>query len=407
MVKLISKFKPLYGTNYRYCINTGGRGSSKSFHVADFLLKLTYEEGHKILVTRYTMVSAIDSVIPEFVEKMELYGVQDSFEVTKTKIINKHTKSEIIFKGIRTSSGNQTAALKSLQGITTFVLDEAEELAGEQGEEIFDKIDESVRKKGVQNRVIIILNPTTKEHWIYKRFFEQTGVKAGANVKKGDTVYIHTTYLDNIKNLNKSLINKFERLKVANPSKYKHRILGGWLSKADGAVFTNWRTGDFLHGVQTIYGQDYGYSPDPSTLIKVSIDKKRKKIYIDECFVEENLSTQQLADKNKSFCGGRGLIIGDSSEPRLINDIKKEGVNIKPCVKGAGSIIAGINIMLDYELIVTPESKNVIKELNNYTYSDKKSQLVIDDYNHTIDAIRYAVYYVLRRSKTFRLRQKN
>ena len=404
MVKLINKFKPLYKKNWRYCVSTGGRASSKSFHISDFLLKLTYEEGHKILVTRYTMVSAIDSVIPEFVEKMELYGVQDSFEVTKTKIINKHTGSEIIFKGIRTSSGNQTAALKSLQGITTFVLDEAEELLDE---ETFDKIDESVRKKGVQNRVIVILNPTTKEHWIYRRFFEANGVNTGTNTRKGDTVYIHTTYLDNLPNLNPSLISKFDKLKVSNPDKYKHRVLGGWLDKADGAVFTNWRTGDFLHVGQTTYGQDYGYSPDPTTLIKVAIDKRRKKIYIDECFCEENLSTDQIISKNKTFCGSRSLIICDSSEPRLINDIKKEGVNIKPCIKGAGSIIAGINIMLNYELVITPESKNVIKELNNYTYSDKKSQLVIDDYNHCIDAIRYAGYYQLRRSTRFTLRQKN
>ena len=83
-----------------------------------------------------------------------------------------------MFKGIRTSSGNQTAALKSLNGVTTFVLDEAEELVDEN---TFDKIDFSVRTQDKQNRCIMIMNPTTKEHWIYQRFFQNMGVPEAYN----------------------------------------------------------------------------------------------------------------------------------------------------------------------------------------------------------------------------------
>jgi phage terminase large subunit len=403
MVELISKFKPMYQNGYRYCLCTGGRGSAKSFHVSDFLLKLTYEEGHVILFTRYTLTSAHLSIIPEFIEKIELYGVEDSFEVTKTEIVNKHTGSRIVFKGIRTSSGNQTAALKSIQGVTTFVLDEAEELVDE---EIFDKINESVRKKGVQNRVIIVLNPTTKEHWIYKRFFEDKMVQPGDNTQKDDTIYIHTTYLDNLQNLSESFIKGFKSLERTNPKKYAHRVMGGWLDKADGVVFENWSIGKFEEVGQVIYGQDYGYSPDPTTLVKVSIDKRRKKIFVKECYVETNLSTDEIIRRNKEHCG-KSLIVGDSAEPRLINDIRKQGVNIIACTKGAGSIMAGINVMLEYELVVDPESRHVVKELNNYVYSDKKSQLVIDDYNHTIDATRYAVYHQLRNPQKVGLKQRN
>jgi len=197
-VKLVNKFRPLFTSNTRYYVLTGGRGSAKSFHVADFLLKLSYEQGHSILFTRYTMISAHLSVIPEFTDKINRYNVEPAFSVTNSEIVNKHSDSRIIFKGIKTSSGNQTAALKSLQGITTWVLDEAEELVEE---DIFDKIDESVRVKDVQNRVIMILNPSTKEHWIYKRFFQQAGVSPGFNGVKGDTTYIHTTYLDNADNI--------------------------------------------------------------------------------------------------------------------------------------------------------------------------------------------------------------
>ena len=105
------------------------------------------------------------SIIPEFIEKLELLNIFDDFYITKDEIKNKRSGSKIIFKGIKTSSGDQTANLKSLQGVTTFVLDEAEELTSE---DTFDKIDLSVRQQGSHNRVILILNPTSKEHWIHR-----------------------------------------------------------------------------------------------------------------------------------------------------------------------------------------------------------------------------------------------
>jgi phage terminase large subunit len=349
------------------------------------------------------MVSAKISVIPEFLEKIEILNAEEYFTINKTEIVNNANDSTVLFKGIKTSSGEQTASLKSLQGVTTWVLDEAEELTEET---TFDKIDLSIRTKGVQNRVIIILNPTTKEHWIYKRFFESVGVPEGFNGIKNNVTYIHTTYEDNIKNLDQSFIDRVLEIKRTNPQKYKHQILGGWLNKAEGVVFENWSIGEFEYTGQVIYGQDYGFNPDPTTLIRVSIDSRRKKIYVEECFYKTGLSTAQIVEQNKEHCKG-ALIIADSAEPRLINDIKNRGVNIRACTKGKDSIKAGINLMLEYEIIVSPESTNIIKELNNYTYSDKKSQTAIDDYNHAIDAMRYAVYHQLRKPNKVGLRQRN
>ena len=210
------KYQPLVNSNSRYYIATGGRGSGKSFAVGLRLMLLTYEKGHKILFTRYTMTSAHTSIIPEFVEKIDLLGKNKDFRITKDEIMNLTTGSSIIFKGIRTSSGNQTAALKSLNGITTFVVDEAEEL---DDEETFDKIDLSVRAITKQNRVILILNPATKEHWIYKRFFRDALVKDGSNLEKKGVTYIHTTYKDNKKNLPESFLDTIYKTKKNNPSK--------------------------------------------------------------------------------------------------------------------------------------------------------------------------------------------
>ena len=167
-IKLNKKFKDLWANDTRYFIVTGGRGSGKSFAVGAFIENLLFQQNHKVLFTRYTLTAASKSIIPEFIEKIELQGHESIFNVTNNSIKNIGSGSEIMFSGIKTSSGNQTANLKSLQGVTTWVLDEAEELIDET---IFDKIDFSIRAKNLQNRVVLILNPVTKQHFIYKRFF--------------------------------------------------------------------------------------------------------------------------------------------------------------------------------------------------------------------------------------------
>ena len=390
MVTLNDKYKNL-GSDSRYFIVTGGRGSSKSFSVTSFLLLLTYEQGHVILFTRYTLVSAHISIIPEFIEKIELMQMQSNFVITKDEIINTVTGSKIIFKGIKTSSGTQTANLKSLQGVTTWVLDEAEELTDE---DTFDKIDLSIRHKVKQNRVILILNPTTKEHFIYNRFFESKGIQEGVTLTRNDTTYIHTTYLDNIENLSKSFLDQIEQIKSHRPEKFKHQIMGGWLDKAEGVIFTNWSIGDFINTGTVVFGQDYGFSNDPSTLVETSIDRANRKIYIKLHLYQTGLTTSDLYEINKRVAGD-SLTIADSAEPRLINELRAKGLNILEAVKGQGSVTHGISILQDYDLVIDPESIELHKELNNYSWLEKKSKTPIDNFNHAIDAIRYAVTYQL------------
>ena len=170
-------------------------------------------KGIRILFTRYTMTSAHLSIIPEFLEKIGLLGFEDVFSINKSEVLNLSNKSDILFRGIKTSAGNQTASLKSLQGISCWVLDEAEELVDE---DIFDTIDLSIREKDIQNRVVLILNPVTKEHWIYKRFFQDKGVEAGFNGVKDNVCYIHSTYLDNKENLSQSFLERIETIKHRN-----------------------------------------------------------------------------------------------------------------------------------------------------------------------------------------------
>ena len=371
---------------------TGGRGSGKSFSSAFMLLTLiSKESGHTILFTRYTLVSAAISIIPEFIEKIDILETHSDFIITKDEIVNIKTGSKILFKGIKTSSGTQTANLKSLAGVTTWVLDEAEELTDE---DTFDKIDLSIRHKTKQNRVILILNPATKEHFIYQRFFESKGVEAGSNVTKGDTTYIHTTYLDNIENLSESFLQQIETIKLRRPERYQHQILGGWLDKAEGVIFSNWSIGKFQDVGTVVYGQDFGFSNDPSTLVATSIDSVNKRIYLKLLMYQTGLTTTEIYQLDKHYAEDR-LIIADCAEPRLINELRSKGLNILEAVKGQGSVTHGITILQDYDLIVDEDSVDLIKELNNYCWLEKKSKTPIDKYNHALDAIRYAVGYQL------------
>jgi phage terminase large subunit-like protein len=226
-IKLLDKYQPLFyeEPQNRYFLITGGRGSGKSWTLSLFLLNLTYEEGHVILFTRWTLTSAFISIIPEFIDKIDLMNKAEDFEITQSEIINKATGSKILFRGIKTSQGTATANLKSIAGVTTFILDESEELMDE---DVFDRIDLSIRAVNKPNRVILVMNPSYKSHWIYNRFVKYP---------RNDTNYIHTTYLDNQNNLSPSFIAQAERTRTENLHRYNHLFLGHWLEDAEGMLW--------------------------------------------------------------------------------------------------------------------------------------------------------------------------
>ena len=226
-MNLLEPYQPIFNLDrtHRYTVVTGGRGSAKSYHLAAFLLNLTYEPDHVILFTRWTLTSAHISIIPEFIEKIDLLNKADDFDVKQTEIVNKHTGSRILFRGIKTSQGTATANLKSIQGVTTLLLEEAEEITDE---DVFDRIDLSIRSTKQRNRVILVMNPSFKTHFIYKRFIEQ---------KRSDTLHIHTTYKDNLRNLSPSFLEAAERMRQQNEIRYRHLFLGEWLEEAEGLLW--------------------------------------------------------------------------------------------------------------------------------------------------------------------------
>lgn len=393
---------PLYlDTEHFIILITGGRGSGKSSNASTFIERLTFEMTeaqkivHQILYTRYTMVSAGMSIIPEMMEKIDLDGTTKYFKTTKTDIVNKMTKSRIMFRGIKTSSGNQTAKLKSIHALTTFVCDEAEEWTDENS---FDKIMLSIRQIGIQNRIMIIMNPTDSNHFIYKKYIEKThklveidGVQVQVSTHP-NVLHIHTTYLNNLENLSPEFLKEVEDMKVNNPEKYAHVVIGRWADVAEGAVFKKWGiVKEFpVHAKKVALASDWGYTNDPSTGIRCGIVDNR--LYVDELFYETGMLTNAIAEKLKPW----GLkVYGDSADPRLIQEIKNRGVNIYPVDKFPGSIKAGIDKIHEMELFVTERSYHIIEELRKYVWDkDKDDHYVnepVDAWNHCIDPIRYYI----------------
>lgn len=379
-------YHPLYTDREKFIILiTGGRGSGKSFNASTFIERLTFEQTpvekivHQILYTRYTMVSAGMSIIPEMMEKIELDGTTKYFKTTKTDIVNRMTGSRIMFRGIKTSSGNQTAKLKSIQGITTFVCDEAEEWTSE---EEFDKIMLSIRKKGIQNRIIIIMNPCDSNHFIYKKYIENThrlveidGVPVQISTHP-NVLHIHTTYFDNIENLSPEFLNEVKEMKEKNPEKYAHVVIGRWADVAEGAVFKKWGIVDEfpMWCKKVAIGLDFGYTNDPTAAIRCGIIDNA--LYLDELDYRTGMLSGDII---KTLRPWNLKVIADSADPRLIQEIHNGGIKIYPVEKGQGSVNAGLDKMQGMEIFITRRSYNLQREYRNYVWAKDKDGNYINE----------------------------
>lgn len=232
------KYQPLFELlNGKYplvdtVIMTGGRASGKSHVVATHSVIGLVNYNWSTLYTRYTSLSIVDSVKPEVSDKVEMLGYQKY--VTDTQSHIDRGNNRIAFKGIKTGSKMQTANLKSLSGFNCFVVDEAEELPDLK---TFKKVFYSIRSTNKRNLTILILNPTTKDHWIFQEFFEKKGLDGGENCIIDNVMYIHTSYKDvNQKFIPDNIIRDYERMKIDNLNEYENIVSGGWITEPEGVL---------------------------------------------------------------------------------------------------------------------------------------------------------------------------
>lgn len=355
-----------YNSGYRHIINQGGARSSKTYSI----LQLLY------VIAKHTKEPLLISVVSESLPHLRRGAIRDFkafLQQSDSWIDDNWSKSDFIYKV------NESI-------IEFFSCDVSGKVHGPSRDILF--INECNRVEFDTAQQLMI---RTKKTCFYdfnpvSEFWVHTEIKP-----RQDASYIKSTYRDN-KFLDQTIINELIQAGSRNDN-FKRVYLDGEIGQVEGTVFNNWDIGEFDNNLQYIYGQDYGFSNDPSTLIKIAIDNKKKIIYAEECFYLKSLSTDQLFDLNNKHAN-RNIIIGDSSEPRLIDELRKRGNNIKEAEKGQGSVSNGLFAMQDYKIIVTENSVNLQKELRNYIWIDKGSRLVIDDYNHLIDAMRYAFSFL-------------
>lgn len=349
-------FAPLFEDNLhdpRYYQVYGGRGSGKSFTVSIAMVEKTYSSyKHKILFLRQTMSSSEDSTIADVRTAIEIMGVQQDFREANGVITNIVTGATISFKGIR-SSGTQTAKLKSLSGITTLVVEEAEEV---ESFEEFSKVDESIRIKGKPLKVILVYNPTSSiSSWIHKEWFK---VGIPKIERLDDTCYIHSTYLDNLENLNESTIKQYQKLKTTNPVYYTNTILAEWTLEVSDRIYGGWGLySTFDNDGDVWYGLDFGYGgKDKTSMIKITYFEET--YYVEEMFSEAKLSiSATLSNMKKAGVSFTAKIYADSAMPLLIEEIRKGGFSqIRKCTKG--NVEAGIKKIQDKSIVMVGDDKS-------------------------------------------------
>ena len=400
-------------------LSYGGRDSGKSFAQSTFIPIAVKDYNHRVLYTRYTMNSTDQSISEGLTQRMNLLNITGSFNYANNVYTTNHNDGRIFITGQKTSSLNQTAKLKSLEGFSMFVTDEAEEVKS------YDEwyaIKKSIRAQDVQCLNLITFNPPTREHWIYQEFFEDAGVQEGFTGVKGNVMYIHSTYLDNYDNLAEHNRKDYDDLKEAYEhyeglskeekencsnkiikkwKRYKFTVLGGFRYNAEGVIYDDWIEGKFPDHLPFIYGLDFGFD-DPNCLVKVAIDDSKKEIYVDEVLYKGGYGKDQLSDAITNLIGKESRIVADNAHKQLIYDLYHLGLNIVPCRKTRGkensSVVRTIKTVQDYTLVITESSKNVMKDLNNYVWHDKRAGVPKNEFKHSADAIGYAVMDLIQPS---------
>jgi len=390
---------------------SGGRDSGKSFATGCFLGIAADDYDHRVLFTRHTMSSTNNSITRALDNRLELLGISEYFNFANNDYTHKTGKGLISITGQKTSSGDQTAKLKSLEGYSIFVTEEEEEMTNY---DEWEKIKRSVRANDVRCLSLIIFNPPTKDHMLYTEFYQ--GVPDGFNGVIGNIMYIHTDYRDNGKdNMAQHNWNEYERLRkvyekysklskedqakcdkkiVKEAKNYKNTIAGAFRDIAEGVIF-DYEIGEFNpYSLPTAFGMDFGFK-DPTTLVEVAIDNKQKKLYLKEHFYKSGVLAEEVYLFIKDIVGLK-LILGDAAKIDDITRLQNLGLNIEKCFKGGGlngsSILPGIKAMQGFDIIVDPSSENLITELNNYCWDPRKVETPIDRHNHIVDGARYVVY---------------
>ena len=388
-----------YGTFWRfkgrYRVCKGSRASKKSKTTALwFIVNMMKYPQANTLVVRKTFRTLKDSCFTELKWAVHRLKVDAWWEFKESPLeaTYKPTGQKIYFRGL--DDPLKVTSITVDVGVLCWAwLEEAYEVMKEDD---FNILDESIRGgvpegSGLFKQWTITFNPWNEHHWLKKRFFDHPD---------DETLAMTTNYTCN-EWLDAADIKVFEDMKTRNPRRYAVAGLGGW-GIVDGLVYENWREEEFdldevrsRPGIISAFGLDFGYTNDPSTLFCGLLDQKAKQLFVFDEMYEKGLSNKKIADNIKGMGYGKERITADSAEPKSIDELKSLGLRIKGAAKGKDSIKNGIQWIQDLEIIIHPRCVNFITEISNYTWDQDrfgtKLNVPIDDFNHLMDAMRYAL----------------
>jgi len=384
---VLQAYSSVFHSPKSYHLISGGRASGKSTQVAIyFIMKLFEKDYFRGVISRYTIQSIKHSIYQDIMDLIKKLNLSAFLTIQGDTITHKVSGNMILCHSIKIADGNMTAKSKGLSNVTHLLIDEATEIPTQ---EEYIKLVDSFRYRGAERKIFLCFNPTYENHWIFKRFFLPSGEP---NPKwSEDHNFIHTTYLDNIDNIDPRKVLEWEQMKNLDPHYYDHHILGKWRRVGEGQVFKDWEFGVWEPDPEAsrIIGLDFGFFPDPTAIVEVR--KKDGNIWIKELFYGQNLTNQDICSVlSEVGITRQDLILADTAEPKSIEEIRRCGFNIRGATKGKDSIRHGIQLIHQHKVFCFHASNNIIKEYYNYVYRTGTNQPVDTD-NHAMDAIRYAL----------------
>jgi phage terminase large subunit len=379
----------------RYRAVKGSRASKKSKTTALwFITNMMKYPDANTLVIRKTFRTLKDSCFTELKWAIHRLGVDAHWDIKESplEMTYKPTGQKIYFRGL--DDPLKVTSITVEHGVLCWMwIEEAYEISTEDD---FNMLDESIRgecPEGLFKQITLTFNPWNEHHWLKKRFFD----------KPDDEILALTTNYKCNEWLDAADKKVFETMRIRNPRRYKVAGLGDW-GIVDGLVYENWEEKLFsvdevkqIKGVKTVFGLDFGYTNDPSALFCGFIDTASKTIWVFDEMYKPGMSNEAIAKEVERMGYLKEKITADAAEPKSIDRLRELGLKgIGKARKGKDSINNGIDFIQDYHIFVHPRCVNFLTEIGNYqwdtdTKTGKKLNRPVDDFNHLMDAMRYAL----------------
>ena len=387
-------FDNLYDYSTFTEVHYGGASSGKSHGVIQkvvFKACQNWKYPRKVLFLRKVGATVHDSIFEDVKQCLESWQLLDKCKVNNSAYrIELPNGAQFIFKGL-----DNPEKIKSIKGVSDVVMEEASEFTLDDYTQLTLRLRD---KRHKDKQIYLMFNPVSKSNWVYNAFF----VKNPKN-----TIVYQTTYKDN-RFLDQVTVENIEELANRNEAYYKIYALGEFAT-LDKLVFPKYEKRLLnkreLEHFPAYFGLDYGFINDPSALLHVRIDDENKRLYVVEEFVKKGLTNDKIAEAIKALGYAKEEIQADSAEKKSNQELRNLGIaRVVDVKKGPGSVMQGIQYLLQYDWIVDERCVKLIEELENYTWKkDKKTNEYtnepVDSYNHCIDAIRYALQNRIYKAK--------